>query len=464
MNLLEKTSFERDVRLFMHLLYPLQQERESVMTSQATIPVWRATLSLVKHLFCTLTGSSFHAFDLEKLEKACVLLLSDTQNQNRALEPIHRALQKTNTSVVWIREKQGFKCASFFEQMTIFIIALRNICRHRFLRRPGFHGPAKLYMFLCESQHYRRVIELNRPASVLVSNDHNPSMMALQYAVWQASVPVDYVQHAHVTLNFPEPRYFRYVFTDGEMASRTYSDLLPSDSSTVIYSIGPVRFEQDYLTVQKARMREKKTLVALAFDYDCSIMSELSVKNLAESKVANLNVRFHPRTSRSLKSEVLSTLNSTGVTIKVFEESSPCEFLQDSKLIFCGDSSVILDAALFGCVPICISSQRTDYYGFLRNGLAYHAEFFPRDLTEYVQDISSDIRTNALSKYVSAPFLSGVQPYSSERIVKTIVQGNKKNECTMLDIDEDSRQFFWVRNRVRRKIFCRKSFNRDVIE
>ena len=437
LNLLKKASFERDVRLFMHLLYPLQHERESVKTSQATIPVWRATLSLIKHFFGTLTGSSFHVFDLGKMEKACVLMLSDTQNQTRPLEPIHQALQKTNTSVVWIREKRVYKYASVFEQTKIFIIALRNICRHRFLRRPGFHGPAKLYIFLCESQHYRNVMELNRPASVMVSNDHNSSMMALQYAASQTLVPVDYVQHAHVTLNFPEPRYFRYVFTDGEMASRTYSDLLPSDCSTLICSIGPVRFEQDYLTVIESRIRNKKTCVALAFDYDCSIMSELSVKNLTKAKVEDLNVRFHPRTSRSLKAEVISTLNATGVSIKVFDEPSPREFLQDSRLIFCGDSSVILDAALFGCVPICISTQRTDYYGFLRHGLAYHAEFFPHDLSEYIQDISSDIRTKALAKYVSAPFLSGAQPYSSERIVKTIVQGNKKNECKVLDIDED---------------------------
>ena len=408
----------------IHLLFPLKHNRPGYVSNGAKVPLFRAFLSLVKLHLSSLFGTSFQVFDLGKMQKACVLILSDTVNQHQALAPVEQSLKKMNERVSWCEEKRMFRSSSHFSQAKIFIQAFWKIRRYSFLRNAGSHGVAKVYFFLSEMAYYRTKLEETEPQSILISNDHNPSMMAIQYAAHLVGVPVDYVQHAHVTSIFPEPLYLRNIFSDGKVSSQIYEGLTPRNCIAQTYSFGPVRFEQQYLNMLADDNSVERRLIGLALDFECSILCERGLTNISMIPEKEINIRFHPRTNSKKKLEIQETLHAAGLKLRVFNESSPDGFLRNSEIIFGGESSIILDAALFNCVPVCLSKQKEDYYGFIKAGLAYHTSIFPRNLDKFIRDECGNIRQKALCEFISDSFLSGEKQRPSELIAQTIVDSN----------------------------------------
>lgn len=409
----------------VHLLYPLKRDRTEPDVNKIKVTRFQAFVSLFKLHFKVLFGQSFSVFDIAQTDKCCVLLLSGTVNQSMALEPLRRSLQRAEVRVMWSDKKRNYRPASRFQQSQIFILALRNIFRHDFLRHQDSFGIARLYFFLSEVAFLSDVLEEIIPTSIVISNDHTPSIMAVQYAAHLAEIPVDYVQHAHVTNVFPEPRYLRHLFTDGEVATQVYSNLTPPGSDVQAYPFGPVRFEQAYFAKLKLGEDKRRRRIGLALDFDCSMLCNRSLQNLVNSGEKSVNVRFHPRTKPTTSRRVVDTLISLGFDVDVFSQAGPGEFLLQSMLIFGGDSSIILDAALFGCIPFIVSSQKSDYYGFIRSGLSYHLKVVPHQLEECELDRGAQLRNQALAQYVNSDFLKGSLPLPSERIAEVISRSNQ---------------------------------------
>ena len=413
-----------DKEQLIHLLFPLKRDRPCHASNVSRVPLFRAFLSILKLHLRTIYGRSFEVFDLSQMQDNCILLLSDTINQSQALAPLNQSLQEREMRVTWCKDKRFFRPSSNLEHLKIFASTLSNIFRHGFLRNVGSHGVARLYMLFSEVARYAEEFNNQKPESILISNDHNRSMMAILFAAHLKGIPVDYVQHAHVTRIFPEPRYLRHIFTDGWAATQVYKSLAPPGCRVEYHPIGPVRFEQSYFEKLDKGQPNPIDGIGLALDFECSMLCDRSLQNLANLEKRNINVRFHPRTEPAMRRRVIDLLTSSGFQIEVFNQDSSAEFLLSSRLIFTGDSSVILDAALFGCIPICISNQKSDYYGFIESGLSNHLDVIPSDLEQCESDRHAQVRRHALSKYICKDFLNGTRPLPSERIAETIWRSN----------------------------------------
>ena len=143
----------------VHLLYPLKRDRTEPDVNKIKVTRFQAFVSLFKLHFKVLFGQSFSVFDIAQTDKCCVLLLSGTVNQSMALEPLRRSLQRAEVRVMWSDKKRNYRPASRFQQSQIFILALRNIFRHDFLRHQDSFGIARLYFFLSEVAFLSDVLE-----------------------------------------------------------------------------------------------------------------------------------------------------------------------------------------------------------------------------------------------------------------------------------------------------------------
>jgi hypothetical protein len=264
-------------------------------------------------------------------------------------------------------------------------------------------------------------------------------MMAIQYAAYLLTIPVDYVQHAHVTSIFPEPRYFRFLFTDGDVSSQVYSNLLPTDSQAKIIAVGPVRFEQTYTTRSKNGRPFEQRRIGLALDFNCLIINQQGIDNLKRSGERDVNLRFHPRTLQSVQKRITQSLKDAGMNVVLFDQQSSADFLLHSKLVFAGNSSILLDAALFGCIPICVSKDCSDYYGFVKSGLVYHVEVIPENFEEFYLDPFFERRQRKLTQYIEPDFLLEINPPASVRMANVIVNGNEDVPSLTNQKGEDSK-------------------------
>lgn len=353
-----------------------------------------------------------------------MLFISTTNNQAMALKPITKAIGDMDVPTFWIQTRQSSGTIPLTRQFSILIYSIKLLWTNDFLRTDDGHDPERLYEFLFAVEFYLSKFKSWNLTAIVISSDHHPSIMAIQFAAFHAGIPVDYVLHAHVTIDFPEPLYIRNIFTDGPASTLIYTNLMTAKCQSRIHPLGPIRFEQDFLE-NPPETREKTDNVGLAFDRKCSILQNLRVRNLLKSDHRNINIRFHPRTEDAVRFQVISELQLLGLHVKIFNESSPHLFLQDSDLIFCGYSSIILDAALFGCIPVCIYNEeaKNDSYGFLKAQLCYKVDFIPENLAFLEGDSCAECRRDALLKYISEDFLLGQLPLPSHKAAQLILNG-----------------------------------------
>jgi len=380
-----------------------------------------------------------------------ILCYVSTHNQRAASEPAVIALREEGLSVLRIAEPEVSKGSSGSVGYYKLSFGLRELgkgawlfcCRVRpllyrlrkkssYLAIERLDSFAKSYFFLvC----FERLIREAQPRLVLISNDHNPEARCLQAICRRKGVATAYIQHASVSRYFPALTV-TYAFLDGRAGLENYKQCEENIPATLNKNLTRNVFLSGQKKSIKRAGRRGSRFVGVAvnsLDAPEDIMSTVAA---IASGTTNLKVRWHPSTSRSMADQLIESLsNIWGVNFSDPRDESTETFLGELRCLIAGNSSIHLEAALAGVVPVYweITTQDTrDYYGYVKNGLSVAPNSFDK-LIRLVQAINENNLTlnNDAVRYYSATFGTDWQDKEGALVanyVRRILDGEKPSE------------------------------------
>lgn len=214
-----------------------------------------------------------------------------------------------------------------------------------------------------EAERLLRAIE---PAFVLLSNDHSLLNRAMLHAAKSIGIPTGYVQHAAVTKGFP-PLGFDVAFLDGLDALEKYD--LPGSSGCTVFLTGMAKSDE---ARRRARPRDGVSVLGLALNPldrpEAVIAFVTELRSLAPDLA--IVARPHPSDARDWDALLPGLERSDPRT------ESPFAFLDRVDALVCGPSSIALEAALVGVLPLTadFDGRGVDHYGFVGSGLVRKVE------------------------------------------------------------------------------------------
>lgn len=216
-----------------------------------------------------------------------------------------------------------------------------------------------------------------KPRYVLVSNDHNTANRAFIAMAHHLGIKTIYMQHASVSSIFPALR-FNYAFLDGRIALGHYVECEKNRPSRVAEYPVPVVV----LSGQKKNLTKNISTdvncLAIAinagdrYDFVLPFCSELVDKG------QRLIIRWHPF-QREEDVEAIKTAFSDHNGMVSFSDPMKQElgvFFAHARCLIAGNSSIHLEAALFGLKTIYFewsTPMTPDYYGYVKNGVSVQA-------------------------------------------------------------------------------------------
>ncbi len=328
---------------------------------------------VVKMLFNSIKEDIFALFknNLTSLENK-TLLYVESLNQYQALKVL-----KDYPGVVFVTNSDKLIC--HVKETTIIKLNLSTKLKHRFKRVFYFSRYKSLFKskfkdHLVTIIRYDGVYEslldsINRykPKAIVFSNDHNAFCRALLFAARDSGVKTIYIQHAAVTDQFP-PLKFGLSLLEGEDSLKKYLKAGPIEGKVSL--VGMPKFDKYYNYINK---NDKIKSIGLALNNGDDFSAYFNLFNKIHNDFEKLeyHIRFHP------------SININNITIPSFfkisntEKENSFEYLTKIDLLFAGNSSIHLEAALMNVPSIQVSFRKRiekDYYGFLLNGLIIKIE------------------------------------------------------------------------------------------
>ena len=204
------------------------------------------------------------------------------------------------------------------------------------------------------------------PRLVLLANDHSLLNRAFLHAAKNVGIPTAYVQHAAVTDGFP-PLAFDLAFLDGSDALQKYD--LPDSAGCLVFLSGMAKSDE---ARRRARLRTEVSVLGLALNPldlpDAVVPFVMELRSLAPG--LGIVVRPHPSDTRDW-ARLLPGLDRSDPRAE-----HPFAFLERVDALVCGPSSIALEAALVGVLPLTLDfdGRGVDHYGFVASGLVHKVE------------------------------------------------------------------------------------------
>lgn len=364
----------------------------------------------------------FRLTQREKLKgRADYLFFSGTANQMSSLNGAATYLTDHGARVIEISQKQllkNDKLRSRYKSVdytftdvlkSLILFVCRGPSLYTSLKKKNaasinnyFNSFCSVYAHLV---YFHRVLQLVSPSFVVTANDHSPSNRSLLAVAHYLGIKTVYVQHASVSSIFPALRV-DYAFLDGQCAVDIYKRCESNQPST----LREMPIPKIVLSGQKKKITrtkiKKESVVGVALN--ALDDTELAVR-LIEDLIGlglELKVRWHPGQPKADIKKYVSILGGRSkVQLSNPENESISDFMASIRWLVAGNSSIHLEAALAGVLPIYYEqspSDKPDYYGYVKHGLSMCATS-PRQIVEIV---SKNIEGGA-------PDVEAVRYYSS---------------------------------------------------
>jgi hypothetical protein len=214
------------------------------------------------------------------------------------------------------------------------------------------------------------------------------------------------MQHASVSKMFPR-LVFNYSLLDGAIAAAIYNacegngpaaSLLPSQRHILL--TGQKKW------IKKHDVGSSRTVGVAINALDQPEDTERVVHELIKSEYS-VRLRWHPGMSGARTEEITAMLSgSSSLAFSDPSVESVSEFLGQIAVLVAGNSSIHLEAAIAGVVPVHYEMSPVsapDYYGYVKNGISVEA----RDIDQLVEKIG-DILVHSVK-----PDRRAVQAYSA---------------------------------------------------
>lgn len=367
------------------------------------------------------------------------VVFAGSRNQESALEGVVNSLRRDSGKVLGIgrpgriaRTEDATYTATRFgtidELKAVVLMAMRGWALYKRLRKKNrlalkwyFNRFCYVYIYLV---YFQGLLNELNPEYVITSNDHSVANRCLFAIARSLGIKSVYMQHASVSYIFPALR-MDYAFLDGQAALDIYrhceSNQPPGGAA------GPI--PKVFLTGQKKRLiRSEKSEtswvgVALNALDEPEAVREL-ICRLVEAGEA-VCVRWHPGLNPKQIERYLNALHGhPEVRLSDPREEPVADFLEGLRTLIAGNTSIHLEAALAGVIPIYYEfgpPDDPDIYGYVACKLSRKAGS-SEQLMQYLQEIGEHTLNEDAIRYYSATFQTEWEGREGELVADCILK------------------------------------------
>ena len=357
--------------------------------------------------------------------KADFMVFSGTANQMNSLEGTASILKKNGKRVVEIGHGKLLSSVEQRDRYIPFTFSILDIVKSLVLlvrngpslykelqkKHPAavkccFDNFCSVYTYLV---YFHRVLKQTRPSFVITSNDHNPPNRSLLAVAHYLGIKTVYLQHASVSSLFPALRV-DYAFLDGQYSLDTYRECEKNQPPTK----RKVPTPKVLLTGQKKHLRRSDDREVTAIGIALNALDDATVAIQFVKELANagqkLRVRWHPsQPEHEIRQYQKAFEGLSHVQLSNPKTEQVSEFMVSIRWLVAGNSSIHLEAALAGVIPIyyeLTAADHPDYYGYVRHGLAKRADSGVEILELVDAGYGAEGLDAEVVRYYSATFLT----------------------------------------------------------
>ncbi len=316
--------------------------------------------------------------DASALQGAVTFSLT-SENQAAAVGPVVDALEDLGVPVATIGRNGAGGRTHHLDAETVksgayawalpFLPALaKQATTARDYKRDSYRWAADTYLHAFGLYvRLSRLLAKHRPLLVVVANDHLPFERCLVFAARDLGVPTAFVPHASVTSDFP-PLMFGHAFLEGLDMLEKYRAAGPVAGD--VYLSGVPKQRSAGATRMPSKDGRLRVCVCLNFHDPDDRVDEV-LQALSQVEDLELSVRAHPRTPSGKRADLEARTMAVRARWSDAKKEPSDTMLVRTDVVVAGDSAVHLEAAIAGVSPVCydFDRSRTDWYGFVKNGL-----------------------------------------------------------------------------------------------
>lgn len=386
--------------------------------------------------------------------KSSFLIFAGTENQISSLDSTAGSLRGRGATVIGIASKKqisGDLRRSLYRPLGLSVSDVVKSLVLLSLRAPKLYRLVKseysnvsnwcLGSFLNTYSYlvfFYRILRMADPEYVIVSNDHNVPNRCLLAVAHYLNIKTVYLQHASVSNLFPALRV-DYAFLDGQCALETYRACESNQPDTKCKSPLPAVI----LSGQKKTLtRESKgslKVVGLALNALDDVSAAIYLVDQLTNAGHEVCVRWHPGQARTAAQVIQISVGSKEKVSLSDPKAEPVGiFLDKVSWLIAGNSSIHLEAALAGVLPIYFEltpPDNLDYYGYAKHGLAKYAESagdILKLITVTQQCHQPDVDA---VRYYSATYFSEWDGKEGELVAECLVRISKGEELPVKALD-----------------------------
>lgn len=355
--------------------------------SKQNISILRALVALTKALICLPSNEKKYKIKGDKIRDRHLFYL-ETINQKNALSVL---LTRVEHPGVWLVLNEqlnrtdlrinGIQYYSYLPVRRIYLHAIALLPRAIMVgtlmkrRYRGRYLTAHLYinmaLFFSVANYWEHLLEIERPASVTVVNDHNLFPLALMLAARRCNVPSIYIQHASVSAVFPK-LLADVALLEGLHSMETYNKI--GVMSKKVSLVGIPRLD-GVLGYKRAPIASKVVVGICSKAFYTENQIQQLIENASKAtRTSKIIVRPHPG---SPESHFLDIKKLNGVDISDPRSVDSIAFLKCVDVVISAESTILLEATLMRIPAIHFDDESFffpyDLYGYVRNNVAYRA-------------------------------------------------------------------------------------------
>lgn len=350
-----------------------------------------AILSIVKQALSYIYLIGIHlSFKRSSVTNGDVIFFCATPNQYSVLYPISIHLPKGRYSFIVPRSLNlplesnethlayvSVSVSDVFKFFLLHIVRLKYLIR-LFVDEKGllaYRGMSFFSVHFWLIYHFT-LIQSSKPKLVVLANDHNAQTRSLLVVCRHLGVKTAYVQHAEVSdrfhsldfdLSFLYGQYSLDIYKRCE--KRRNAGTAPPKQRLYVLS-GSMR----KINVPDRENGNAKLMRIGLLVKGSDLISDIIVYARHLVQYGEVIVRPHPNVSHEAIKEKIEHVCYKKVTFSNPLTESPSDFLSKLNVVVSGNSTMLLEAAIAGVLPIYVDSMSAgvqDYYGFAKNNVAF---------------------------------------------------------------------------------------------
>lgn len=386
-------------------------------------------------------------------KQADYFFFAGTSNQMDSLESTIEALQKKGASVIAVAPRHLINRPSRRQHYTPYTLSTTDMmkatllltCRGARLYKDlnALHPKAVdwWYSNFCtiytNLPYFQRAFRSVQPKVVITANDHNAANRCMLAIAHQNDIKTAYLQHASVSRFFPALKV-NYAFLDGQHAADIYRECENNQPKTARKVPEP----QLFLSGQKKSLRKLKEkssesrYIGLALNSLDDIEQATYLLEELSKRGHNIIVRWHPGQPKKDIEQIRHLCDANEqLSYSDAKQESVGSFLFRIHWLIAGNSSIHLEAALADVNTIyyeIVPAEHTDYYGYVKHGIARHA----KSVAEISEIINSheDIDVTDAVRHYSATYKTEWEGREGELVAEVLSSAvkNKKIPISLL--------------------------------